>query len=98
MGNRAKTMVMCQEKYRKGTIINKKEMKRLIDENFDKITMEMRERTKYSDGTYRYENYPYFFPHQIAALSWGRAYDQAQKDLAETQKYIKELLDQVSGN
>jgi hypothetical protein len=23
---------------------------------------------------------------------------QAQKDLAETQKYIKELLDQVSGN
>jgi hypothetical protein len=54
--------------------------------------------TKYSDGTYQYENYPYFFPHQVAALAWGRAYDQAQKDLVETQKYIKELLDQVSGN
>ena len=54
--------------------------------------------TKYSDGTYQYENYPYFFPQQVAALAWGRAYDQAQKDLAETQKYIKELLHQVEAN
>lgn len=54
--------------------------------------------TKYSDGTYQYENYPYCFPTQVAALAWGRAYDQAQKDLQETQKYIKELLDQVGGN
>ena len=51
--------------------------------------------TRYSDGTYQYENYPYFFPHQVAALSWGRAYDAAQKDLIQTQNHIKDLLAQV---
>jgi len=43
--------VVYQENYNKGSIINKNEMKRLIDENFDKIIMEIRQRTKYSDGT-----------------------------------------------
>lgn len=46
-----KTKVTYQEKYKKGNVINKKEMLRLITENIDKITIEMRERTAYSDKT-----------------------------------------------
>jgi len=51
MAKQVKTKVVYKENYNKGTIINKTEMKRLIDENFDKITMEIRQRTKYSDDT-----------------------------------------------
>jgi hypothetical protein len=51
--------------------------------------------TRYSDETYSYENYPYYFSSIVKALSWGRAYDTAQKDLIETQNHIKDLLDQV---
>lgn len=46
-----KTKVNHQEKYKKGNVINKNEMLRLITENIDKITIEMRERTAYSDNT-----------------------------------------------
>jgi hypothetical protein len=46
-----KTKVTYQEKYKKGNVINKKEMLRLITENIDKITIEIRERTAYSDKT-----------------------------------------------
>jgi hypothetical protein len=49
--NNKKTIVTYQEKYKKGNMINKKEMLRLITENIDKITIEMRERTTYSDKT-----------------------------------------------
>jgi hypothetical protein len=51
--------------------------------------------TDYSDGTCRYENYPYFFNTTIQALSWGRAYDNAQKELVETQNHINDLLAEV---
>ncbi len=51
MAKQAKTKVVYQENYNKGSIINKNEMKRLIDENFDKVVMEIRQRTKYSDDT-----------------------------------------------
>lgn len=42
---------LIKEKFKKGVVVNKTEMKRLIDENFDKITMEIRERVRYSDDT-----------------------------------------------
>ena len=51
MAKQVKTKVVYQENYKKGSIINKSEMKRIIDENFDKITMEIKQRTKYSDDT-----------------------------------------------
>ncbi len=54
--------------------------------------------TQYADNTYRYENYPYYFDSQMAALSWGRAYDHAQKELRETQNHINDLLKQVEAN
>jgi hypothetical protein len=47
----AKPKLVYQEKYKKGNVINKTEMLRLITENIDKITIEMRERTAYSDKT-----------------------------------------------
>lgn len=46
-----KASIVYQEKYIKGNVINKHEMLRLITENIDKITIEMRERTSYSDKT-----------------------------------------------
>lgn len=46
-----KATINYQEKYGKGNVINKNEMLRLISENIDKITIEMRERTAYSDKT-----------------------------------------------
>ena len=46
-----KPKLIYQKKYKKGNVINKKEMLKLITENIDKITIEMRERTKYSDDT-----------------------------------------------
>lgn len=51
MTKQQKAKVVYQEKYNKGCTINKSEMKRLIDENLNKITMEIRERKKYSDNT-----------------------------------------------
>ena len=46
-----KTVITYQEKYKKGVFVNKEEVKRMIDDNIDKMTMEMKERKKYSDGT-----------------------------------------------
>jgi hypothetical protein len=54
--------------------------------------------TEYTDGTCSYENYPYYFDGVITALSWGRAYDNAQKELRETQAHINSLLTQVGAN
>jgi hypothetical protein len=51
MAKQNKTKVVYQESYNKGSIINKSEVKRLIEENFDKIVMEIKQRTKYSDDT-----------------------------------------------
>ena len=51
MAKQTKSKVEYQENYNKGTVVNKGEMKRLIDENFDKIVMEIRQRTRYSDDT-----------------------------------------------
>ncbi len=47
----AKVTINLREKYKKGTVVNKQEVLRLISENIDKITIEMRERTAYSDNT-----------------------------------------------
>lgn len=43
--------IVYQEKYKKGSVVNKHEVKRILDENLDKIVVEIRERTKYSDDT-----------------------------------------------
>jgi hypothetical protein len=51
MAKKEKTTIVYQEKYYKGNVINKQEGLKLISDNIDKITMEMRERTKYSDKT-----------------------------------------------
>ena len=51
--------------------------------------------TEYSDGTFRYADYPYYFDSITKALSWGRAYEQSQKDLLMLQDHIQDLLDQV---
>jgi len=52
--------------------------------------------TKYSDGTYRYENYPYFFKDQVSALKWGRSMDEASKIIRDAQKHIDDLLNEVT--
>lgn len=44
-----KNNIKYQENYIKGCYIDKKEIKRIIDENFDKIVIEIRQRTIYSD-------------------------------------------------
>lgn len=46
-----KITIVYQEKYKKGVFLNKEEVKRMIDDNIDKMTMDMKERKKYSDGT-----------------------------------------------
>jgi len=46
-----KSKIVYQEKYKKGSVVNKHEVKRILDENLDKILVEIRERTKYSDNT-----------------------------------------------
>lgn len=51
--------------------------------------------TEYSDSTFRYADYPYYFDSVTAALAWGRAYDQSQKDLWMIQDHIQDLLNQV---
>jgi hypothetical protein len=51
--------------------------------------------TEYSDATFRYGDYPYYFDSITKALSWGRAYEQSQKDLWMLQDHIQDLLDQV---
>lgn len=48
MANKPK--IVYREKYYNGTVVNKSEIQRLINENIDKITMEIKERTKYQDG------------------------------------------------
>lgn len=46
-----KSKIVYQEKYNKGSVIDKHEVKRLLNENLDKIVIEIRERTIYSDDT-----------------------------------------------
>ena len=48
MANKPK--IVYREKYYNGTAVNKSEIQRLINENIDKITTEIKERTKYQDG------------------------------------------------
>ena len=48
MANKPK--IVYREKYYNGTVVNKSEIQRLANENIDKITMEIKERTKYQDG------------------------------------------------
>jgi len=48
MANKPK--IVYREKYYNGTVVNKSEIQRLINENIDKITTEIKERTKYQDG------------------------------------------------
>ena len=46
-----KVSITYQEKYKKGSIIDKQEMLKFITENIDNIIIEIREVTKYSDRT-----------------------------------------------
>ena len=46
----AKNSITYQETYKKGTVVDKLEIKKMLDDNIDNIVVEMRERTKYSDG------------------------------------------------
>lgn len=48
MANKPK--IVYREKYYNGTVVNKSEIQRLTNENIDKITTEIKERTKYQDG------------------------------------------------
>ena len=48
MANKPK--IVYREKYYNGTVVNKSEIQRLANENIDKITTEIKERTKYQDG------------------------------------------------
>lgn len=45
-----KPKIVYREKYYNGTVVNKSEIQRLINENIDKITTGIKERTKYQDG------------------------------------------------
>ncbi len=47
----AKDEIQYQENYKKGNVINKNEIKRMIDENIEAIIITMSKRTKYKDGT-----------------------------------------------
>ena len=46
-----KVTINLREKYKKGSVINKQEILRMVTENIDKIIIELRERTAYSDNT-----------------------------------------------
>lgn len=46
-----KSKIVLQQKYKKGVIANKTEIQRMINENIDKIVVELRETIKYDDGT-----------------------------------------------
>ena len=50
----------------------------------------------YSDGTYRFEDYAPYFEGVIEAITWGRAYQAAEKQIAEGQKKIAELQEQTA--
>lgn len=49
--SKEKVSINYQEKYKKGVVVDKNEILRLISENINEITIEMRERTAYSDKT-----------------------------------------------
>ena len=49
----------------------------------------------YSDGTCRFENYPPYFEGVIECLTWGRAYQEAEQEIAEALKKIAELQEQT---
>ena len=51
--------------------------------------------TEYTDGTFRFADYPYYFNGAVEALTWGRAYEKSQKELWMIQDRIQDLLDQV---
>lgn len=50
----------------------------------------------YSDGTYRFEDYAPYFQDVIEAITWGRAYQEAEKQIVEGQKKIAELQEQTA--
>jgi hypothetical protein len=50
----------------------------------------------YTDGTYSFEDYPPYFEGVIEAITWGRAYQEAEKQIAEGQKKIAELQEQTA--
>jgi len=52
----------------------------------------------YSDGTYSFEDYAPYFEGVIEAITWGRAYQEAEKQIAEGQKKIAELQEQTAGS
>ena len=45
-----KPKIVYSEKCYNGTVVNKSEIQRLANENIDKITTGIKERTKYQDG------------------------------------------------
>ena len=45
-----KLKIVYSEKCYNGTVVNKSEIQRLTNENIDKITTGIKERTKYQDG------------------------------------------------
>jgi len=46
-----KRKIFYQEKYKKGIVIDKNEIKKIFDDNFDDIIIEIREKIIYSDKT-----------------------------------------------
>lgn len=49
----------------------------------------------YSDGTYRFEDYAPYFEGIVEAITWGRAYQEAEKQVNEGQKKIAQLREEA---
>ena len=49
----------------------------------------------YSDGTFRFESYAPYFEDLFECIKWGRAYQEAEQQIAEGQKKIAKLQEQT---
>jgi hypothetical protein len=49
----------------------------------------------YSDGTFRFESYAPYFEDLFECIKWGRAYQEAEQQIAEGQKKIAKLQEET---
>jgi hypothetical protein len=50
----------------------------------------------YSDGTYRFENYAPRFTDLMECLTWGRAYQEAEKTVQRGQEQVAKLQSETA--
>lgn len=50
---------------------------------------------EYSDGTYCFENYRPYFNSIIECLTWGRAYQEAEKQYFAAKQRMEELQEEA---